>query len=898
MPEVPENMQHNLAHLEQQAQRPAQYNHSMPAQHDQQRLRAQYTANGQYEDQIHYSRAQGQGQYSGGEYNHDQHNYGQAPSFEPIEQPNFSRFPVLRNLPPNVPPTAEQKEASLEAARLPVLGSNDPLNQLDWAQDALAYVEEAVQNEQRMGSTASGDIRLSHVQQLLKDDAIKVIMFLASQEHPRALVLKGIWLEFGKFDFAIDKRQSWECYKTAARNAVTLGNNDPAKNWGGRAQYRIGMQFENSKDTVNALKHFQLGVDAGDSAACYRLGMMVLLGQHGQPQDFQRGLSLIFTAAQKADENAPQGAYVFGMLQARELAQVNIPDLFLSKDINAARINIERAAFLGFAKAQVRMGAAYELCELGCDFNPALSLHYNNLAARQGEPEAEMAISKWFLAGHEGVFDKDEEMAFTYAQRAAQDGLPTAQFAIGYFHEIGIFVDVNLHLANDWYRKAAANGNTDAAGRIDCLSRSKTLSRKDHEKVALSKIKESRLQSPTEPAHPMPAMPALLDMPDPTRLSLSSPINTASDQYGQQHRQSVVPYPANNDFGSSRPAMSSHSSNMSNPEIRPGSAFGINPNLRPSSAATIAGTRPDHNSRPGFQDQGRRYSAINNGGGAGYGRGDRIVSSSAQQGYAGPGRGGLPHDQRASPQIPSKVDIGFLAPLDSAAADRRNRMQTADNPSMGKPLPMVKSNVPPNMRQQMTPNSTHSPGMASSQRPSQRESMPQKPLPQQNRPASAAASRPPPAAAQRPTPTTAKPPAAIRPHGKGPKTFEEMGVPAGKGKDDCVSIALLVKTGCLADKGLGRYVIPTALWLHLLYFTRHCDGVKAQSFLHDGLNLTSIRICWILRKSWAKMVHAWKFRDVRRVSQLYHITRHSPRYCSTAAACTSPPDHIYTCFSI
>jgi TPR repeat protein len=837
MPEVPENMQHNLAHLEYQVQRPAQYNSSTPAQHDQQRLQAQYTAGGQYEDQTKYGTAQGQGQFSGGDYNHDQRTYGQAPSFEPIEQPNFSRFPVLRNLPPNVPPTAEQKEASLEAARLPVLGSNDPLNQLDWAQDALAYVEEAVQNEQRMGNTASGIIRLSHVQQLLKDDAIKVIDFLAVQEHPRALVLKGIWLEFGKFDFAIDKRQSWECYKTAVRNSISLSVNDPAKKWGGRAQYRIGMQFENSKDIVNALKHFQLGVDAGDSAACYRLGMMVLLGQHGQAQDFQRGLSLIFAACQKADENAPQGAYVLGMLQARELPQVNIPELFLATDIHAARINIERAAFLGFAKAQVRMGAAYELCELGCDFNPALSLHYNNLAARQGEAEAEMAISKWFLAGHEGVFGKDEEMAFTYAQRAAQDGLPTAQFAMGYFHEIGIFVDVNLHVANEWYRKAAANGNTDAAGRIDCLSRSKTLSRKDHEKIALSKIKESRLQSPTEPAHPMPAMPALLDMPDPTRLSLSSPINSASNQYGQQHRQSVVPYPANSDFDSSRPAMTNHASNLSNPEIRPGSAFGINPNLRPSSAATIAGTRPDNNSRPGFQDQARPYSTINNGVAAGYGRGGRIVPGPAQQGYAGAGRGAPPQGQRASPQIPSKVDIGFLAPLDSAGADRRNRMQTIDNPSMGKPLPIVTPNVPANMRQQMTPNSTHSPGMASSQRLPQRDSMEQKPLPQQNRPASAAASRPPPAAAQRPTPSSAKPAAVSRPPGKGPKTFEEMGVPAGKGKDDCVSITPLEKEECLTDKGLGRYVIPTALFLHLLYFATHCDGVKF--CMMDGISLAS-----------------------------------------------------------
>ena len=84
-----------------------------------------------------------------------------------------------------------------------------------------------------------------------------------------------------------------------------------------------------------------------------------------------------------------------------------------------------------FQRAQLKMGTAYELCQLGCDFNPALSLHYNALAARQGEAEAEMAISKWFLCGHEGVFEKNEELAYEYAKRAAASGLGTAEFAIG-----------------------------------------------------------------------------------------------------------------------------------------------------------------------------------------------------------------------------------------------------------------------------------------------------------------------------------------------------------------------------------------------------------------------------------------------------------------------------------
>lgn len=44
--------------------------------------------------------------------------------------------------------------------------------------------------------------------------------------------------------------------------------------------------------------------------------MMTLLGQHGQQLDYVRGVDLIRKAAETADENAPQGAYVRPMTHA------------------------------------------------------------------------------------------------------------------------------------------------------------------------------------------------------------------------------------------------------------------------------------------------------------------------------------------------------------------------------------------------------------------------------------------------------------------------------------------------------------------------------------------------------------------------------------------------------
>ena len=37
---------------------------------------------------------------------------------------------------------------------------------------------------------------------------------------------------------------------------------------------------------------------------------MTLLGQHGQPMDYEKGIKMVSYSAQTADENAPQGAYV------------------------------------------------------------------------------------------------------------------------------------------------------------------------------------------------------------------------------------------------------------------------------------------------------------------------------------------------------------------------------------------------------------------------------------------------------------------------------------------------------------------------------------------------------------------------------------------------------------
>jgi TPR repeat protein len=866
MPEVPENMQDNIAHLELEANpRSANAPMSPPAQQGFQQPAPFPPRQSSFQNDQAPPPGHGQGQWPLRQASisstfkqppavqpqtmqqppsHDYHNFAQSG-----EAPNFSIFPKLPNRPPNVPPSDDEKEATLENARLPVLNSNDPEMQLAWAQDALAYVDTAQLHEQRIAEIQGARPTTPAVEHQLRVDAMNVTGFLADQFHPKAEFMRGMWLEFGKFGLRIDKKEAFRSYTRAAQKGYA------------RAEYRIGMQFEQSNDPIKALQHYKAGSEAGDSASNYRLGMMTLLGQNGQQQDFARGIQLIRQAAATADENAPQGAYVLGMLQARELPQINVPDVFLPYDEKGARLNIEKAAYLGFAKAQLKMGSAYELCSLGCEFSPTLSLHYNALASRQGEAEADMAISKWFLCGNEPEFPKNEELAYQYAQRAAAAGLATAEFAMGYFNEIGMHIPVNLEKANEWYVKAAKNGNKDAEGRIESIGMSRTLSKRDHEKVAINKIKSqhgsmrgqrpARLQKVAAPALPtIDSSPSDYGgtpvsangggrLPDRNASTTPYPVSDQPPQLGggpspYDRPSTAAPYPVDN----GPPRMDSRPSLAGGfaPELRAASArpvsqaFNINPNVYGPGPAS--GPPPhDPYGRGRVPPQGGNYgqlpmrpsTSVDS-----MGRGGGRMPSGGPPGgpnaYRQPGGGPSAQRPEMRPSTTQPSDIGFSAP------DGRNKLQKPGTLKKQGTLPDIGYVAPLEPRQHTRPStvqpgqesrsssrpldrpSTAVPGPRPGQgqgqgprpgsagRPSAQQPMPPSqgskpglsPVPSKPSTPQPSAGRPKPQTAQTTQPAQApKPPpmqhAATTGPGKGPKTFDEMGIGQAPGEKDCVS---------------------------------------------------------------------------------------------------------------
>ncbi|EMC99954.1 hypothetical protein BAUCODRAFT_356848 [Baudoinia panamericana UAMH 10762] len=790
----------------------------------------------------------------------------------PTDTPYLSPFPKPINPPPNVPPSDDEVETTLENARNVVLNSNDPEMQLAWAADALVYVGVCADNEERIAAAKPISARPStpRIEHGLKVDAMNVVTFLADQHHPKAEFLRGMWLEWGRFGQREDKKEAFRSYSRAADRGYA------------RAEYRIGMLYESYNDPIKALRHYHRGVDAGDAASCYRLGMMTLRGQHGQQLDYAKGLDLIRRSAEAADENAAQGAYVYGMLLAKQLPQIEIPDRILQPDEAQAKLYIEKAAYLKFAKAQLKMGSAYELGSLGCSFDSVLSMHYNALASKQGEAEADMALSKWFLVGSEGLFPKNEELAYTYAERAAASGLGTAEFAMGYFNEIGMFVPVNLDNALQWYHKASKHGNKDASGRIEGLAKKQVLSRKDHENVAISRIKSTHGSQ----HGPRPERREQQRQNIPSRLAQDTTADEVSDGYRngglkptngmrlsgsfvqpplressrtpyplddrpptvpplESRPQSVTPYPMedgppmhsltprpgpaggflNAQSTPQRPA------NRTDPEIRPSSAFHFRQDPRPGPIQNLnqlpSQTRPPYGGYPssGTLPSGKplppqpqqRYDShepYNGPAPAQRPAGHRIASgppgihtSAAQQMHPPePQRPLLQHHQQSAPAAPPqqpaqqkdskpqqpvgpKLDIGFIAPLEVRAhkygsqGDITNVTEPSLKPSGSMPnmtQPTRERTPAPSQQQQPKPSSR-----PSNSRLSLSSSDAPRPPPKESTVAPAApASKP--APATKPTPVYAHPPAPAKPAGKGPKTFDEMGIQAQKQDSDCV----------------------------------------------------------------------------------------------------------------
>ena len=79
------------------------------------------------------------------------------------------------------------------------------------------------------------------------------------------------------------------------------------------------------------------------------------------------------------------------------------------------------------------MGLSYEYGLLDLPVDARRSIAWYTKAAEKSDPEAELALSGWYLTGAELVLKQSDTEAYLWARKAADKGLAKAEYAVGYY---------------------------------------------------------------------------------------------------------------------------------------------------------------------------------------------------------------------------------------------------------------------------------------------------------------------------------------------------------------------------------------------------------------------------------------------------------------------------------
>jgi TPR repeat protein len=284
----------------------------------------------------------------------------------------------------------------------------------------------------------------------LTEEGVFWINKLNKANHPEAVYLVGTWYEHGKYGYSPSNSRAFSQYQSANKSG------HPG------AMYKMGEHYEHRNDYTRAVAFYKKACALGSPAANYRIGIAYLYGDMKLPKSQQSAHLFLRRASQAATKEFPQGAYIWGLI----LLGIFEVDLGLRDEIEA-RESLEKAADLKYVPAIFKCGYCYEYGEHGFPVDPAKSIYYYKSAAHRGHPEAQMALSGWYLTGAPGVLEPRDQEAIKWCSLAANQNLPKAEYAMGYYHEVGVGVEINMDEAMKWYHRAARNGSVEAKKRLE-----------------------------------------------------------------------------------------------------------------------------------------------------------------------------------------------------------------------------------------------------------------------------------------------------------------------------------------------------------------------------------------------------------------------------------------------
>lgn len=303
---------------------------------------------------------------------------------------------------------------------------------------------------------------------LLKE-ALHYLKRLADKGYVDAQYLLGDAYSSGAFG-KIDNREAFNLFLAAAKHGHT------------ESAFRTAHCYEDGlgtgHDSRKGMEFLKIAASKNHPAAMYKLGVYCFYGRMGVSQDVSAkkiGIKWLERACNVATELTAAAPYELGKIYYEGFLDIVIADKMYALKL------FSDAAALGHVEAAAILGHHYEVGEV-VDADAQLSINYYTNAAVAGHPQSMLSICAWYLVGLEPFLPKDEDEAFEWAKRAAMANLAKAQFALANFYEKGIGCEKNIKEAQQWYTKAAENGEIKALARItnkDDAARAAKLAKKN-----------------------------------------------------------------------------------------------------------------------------------------------------------------------------------------------------------------------------------------------------------------------------------------------------------------------------------------------------------------------------------------------------------------------------------
>lgn len=361
-------------------------------------------------------------------------------------------------------------KASVDEYRQRIKADPDPEAQFNFAK----YLIEAAK---KINSSSSSDEKTAKkYRDALLAESVKLIKRLATQggglgkpAYADAQFFLANCLGNGSLGLQVDHEKAYNLYVQASKQNHSA------------ATYRTAVCNEvgagTRRDHARAVLFYRKASALGDTAGMYKLGMILLNGLLGQQRNPKEALAWLRRAASQADEDNPHALHELGLLYEKPPA-ISVAAASLGSkaaaaqghpapppgqplptivpfDPSQAREFFTQAAQYGYPPSQFKLGCCYEYGSLTCPVDPRRSIAWYTRAAERGDAEAELALSGWYLTGSEGVLKQSDSEAYLWARRAANKGLAKAEYAVGYYSEVGIGVKMDGEEAKRWYMRAA-----------------------------------------------------------------------------------------------------------------------------------------------------------------------------------------------------------------------------------------------------------------------------------------------------------------------------------------------------------------------------------------------------------------------------------------------------------